>query len=696
MHASRTSRRPSAGFPRRPQLRFGLGMLLAAMAAAAAAPFAAAGCSGAGEPNEFTGSTTTGTSTGGGAGNGGSGGSGQGGSIFQDGGIQNNFHVSPQNPIFKVEVPLQGQTLPFQCLDSGTLEPVPGATWEITNLDTGALSDTGVFTPNGLRTGTATVRCKVGEAAATTTLRVVIHASDNQGLTPAQIDVLRGPPGNPDPTWQFMYPYDRTVFPRGILAPEIHLTQGGYEGNAFYVHVVATDFEYEGFFSTSGTNTQLQMSQEAWDALTWAAGGSDVEVRVSKIFNAQKYGPIYRTWKIAPGRLHGVIYYNSYDSQLAGGQGAILRIKGNSPTPEVLLGNCVVCHSVAADGSVAAAAGGTFDLSGGQVNPPPIWSTYDLTPFAALYPDQGSVLVTNATPSYSIPGTGGGSTSALYTKNGTLIPNSGVEAFFAMSPVFSHDGAKLAFTDRYSDPQPSDVLAILDYDAVAQQFSNYDVLATPQPGRHLSWPAFTPDNRFVIYQDGVGDDLVTWGGNTGRIFAVDVQTHQVVYLGQLNGDGYMPAGARDENLNFEPTTSPVPSGGFFWVMFTSRRTYGNKLTGTRDETKRLWVSALSINPQPGEDFSHPAFYIGGQELNAGNSRGFWVTEPCKADGESCSDGTDCCNGGCNATGSPPQFVCGPAMGCSHEFGSCETDSDCCAGELLECINNVCSYVPPPN
>lgn len=690
MHASRTSRRPAAGSPRRSPPRFGLGALLAAMAAGAAAPIVGAGCSGSGDPNEFP-STTTSTSTGGGAG--GSGGDG-GGSIFQDGGIPNSVHVSPANPIFKVEVPLQGQTLPFQCLDSGTLEPIPGATWEITSLDTGALSDTGVFTPNGLRTGTATVRCKVGDAEATTSLKVVIHASDNQGLTPAQIDVLRGPPGNPDPQWKFMYPYDRTVFPRGILAPEIHLTPGGYAGNAFSVHVVATDFEYEGFFNAGATGTQLQMSQAAWDALTHAAGGSDVEVRVSKIFNAQKYGPIYRTWRIAPGRLHGVIYYNSYDSQLAGGNGGMLRIKGNSPTPEVLLGNCVVCHSVAADGSTAAASGGTFDLSGGQLNPPTIWSSSDMTPFAALYPDQGSVLVTNATPPAGIPVTSSGPTSALYTKNGTLIPNSGVEAFSALSPVFSHDGARLAFTDRSVDPPYASVLAALDYDAAAQQFSNYDVLATPKPGRHLSWPAFTPDNRFVIYQDGVGDDLVTWGSNTGRIFAVDVQTRQVVHLANLNGDGYMPAGARDEDLNFEPTTSPIASGGYFWVMFTSRRTYGNKLTGNRDETKRLWVSALSINPQPGEDFSYPAFYISGQELNAGNSRGFWVTEACKADGASCVDSDDCCSGACNNVGSPPQRLCGPPMGCSNEFGSCEQDSDCCAGEDLECINGHCAYVTP--
>jgi hypothetical protein len=168
----------------------------------------------------------------------------------------------------------------------------------------------------------------------------------------------------------------------------------------------------------------------------------------------------------------------------------------------------------------------------------------------------------------------------------------------------------------------------------------------------------------------------------------------MVFLGQLNGDGYVPKGARDENKNYEPTIAPVASGGYYWVMFTSRRTYGNKLTGDQGQTKRLWVSALSINPKPGEDFSHPAFYISGQELTSGNSRGFWALDPCKQDGAGCETGDECCNKFCNPTGNPPTFVCGPPDGsCSEEYEFCDTLADCCNPEH-ECINNKCTFVPP--
>jgi hypothetical protein len=156
----------------------------------------------------------------------------------------------------------------------------------------------------------------------------------------------------------------------------------------------------------------------------------------------------------------------------------------------------------------------------------------------------------------------------------------------------------------------------------------------------------------------------------------------------------VPQGARDENKNYEPTIAPIASGGYFWVMFTSRRTYGNKLTGDSSQTKRLWVSALSINPKPGEDFSHAPFYIAGQELTSGNSRGFWALDPCKQNGSGCESGDECCEKFCNPTGDPPKFVCGPPDGsCSDEFEGCTTSADCCDPEY-KCINDKCTFVPP--
>jgi hypothetical protein len=667
--------------------------LLLALIAAGAAPIVGFACSTNADSNDFNTTSSSGSPAGGG--------NGEGGGLIFDAGFQSPVTILPENPVLKLKLPLAGQTIQFTCNDTSTGLPVD-AEWTTSSLELGSISPTGLFTPNGDRSGEVVVKCKQknSESKTQTKLRLFIHALDNiGGVTQQQIDILRGPPGLPDPSWQFLYPYDETVFPRGILAPEIHLTQGSAAGNVFSVSIVTDGVEYEGFFSTSGFNTQLQMSQDAWEALSNAAGGTKVEVRVSKISNGQKYGPIFRRWTIAKGKLHGTIYYNTYDSPLAG-NGAIMRIKGNSPTAEVLIGNCTVCHSVGADGSTAAAAnhsgpGGTFDLTGGFVNPPIVWQDSEMAAFAGIYPKNGEVIVIHGAPGNgNTPGTGGTYKSQLRTKNGTVILNSGIEPFYAQTPAFSLDGTMLAFLDRTPNQPNSSVFAVMKYDAVAQKFSDYDVIATPKAGRHLSWPAFTPDGKYVFVQDGTGDDLVTWSGNTGKIVAFDVQTKQPTFLAKLNGDGYMPQGSRDENKNYEPTMAPIASGGYFWMMFTSRRTYGNKLTGDSSMTKRLWVSAIDINAPPGQDSSHPAFYIAGQELTSGNSRGFWALDNCKANGSGCETGDECCDGYCNPTGDPPVFMCGPDDGsCSDESEPCMTDADCCDPGAL-CVGGTC-VLPPP-
>lgn len=106
--------------------------------------------------------------------------------------------------------------------------------------------------------------CKAGDSVATTKINVLIDALDNGGtVTPQQQDVLKGPPGQGDAQWQFLYPYDQTSFPKGILAQH-DLTAGSSPGSVFYLHIVAPLYEYEGYFNVAANGTQLQMSQSAW------------------------------------------------------------------------------------------------------------------------------------------------------------------------------------------------------------------------------------------------------------------------------------------------------------------------------------------------------------------------------------------------------------------------------------------------
>ncbi len=617
---------------------------------------------------------------------------------------QGAFVVEPQNPSLDIELGTPGQTVQFSAV--GASGPVHGVAWFLSTPEAGTISAEGLFTSNGQAGGQITVGAKLDGDSATTLMTLNLHAVENPaGLSQADQDTLTNPaPGQVDPSWSLWYPYANTVFPRGIPAPSWQSATGAQMPSAWYLKITGTHVAYEGFLAASGQNARP--GQAAWDAIGSATDGGDMTVEIAKLVGGVKYGPVTSAIRVARGSLKGTIYYNTYDSQLAGGTGAIMRIRGNSTTPEVLLGNCVVCHSVASDGStIAASQGGTFDLGLNPDAPPSGWTDVSSSPeiatFAGLYPIGGELLVTNGTPGEgyppNTPGSGGPFLSTLRMRNGTVIPNSGIEPYYAQTPVFSHDGTRLAFYDRPAGGGTG-ALVVMDFDYATKTFTNRRVIATPPSGRHYSWPAFTPDGQTVIYQDGAGDDLATWFSNTGVLRGVNVETLEPKALENLNGDAYLPQGTRDQNLNYEPTILPIASGGYFWVMFTSRRTYGNTLLEDRGLTKRLWVSAYDLNAPAGTDPSHAAFYIEGQEIASGNSRGFWALDPCRQDGDGCESGDQCCNGFCNPSADDPNvFECGQPDGtCSDEFEACETAADCC-DPSMDCINGRCAQDDPvPN
>jgi len=117
--------------------------------------------------------------------------------------------------------------------------------------------------------------------------------------------------------------------------------------------------------------------------------------------------------------------------------------------------------------------------------------------------------------------------------------------------------------------------------------------------------------------------------------------------------------------------------------------------GTYPIPKKLWVAAIDPNAPPGVDPSHPAFYLPGQELNAGNMRGFWVVDPCHSDGTSCETGDECCNGYCQR-GADDKLTCASkprSDGCSQEYEKCAARVDCCgSNQGFDCVNGRCAGV----
>jgi hypothetical protein len=291
----------------------------------------------------------------------------------------------------------------------------------------------------------------------------------------------------------------------------------------------------------------------------------------------------------------------------------------------------------------------------------------------------------------------GQQTGAFDVATGTQLPPTGLEGNQLFMPAFSPDDKLLAYVDATTGD-----LHAYDWDATAKQATNDRLIVAAGSNATISVinaPTVSPDHQWIVYQRSSTNGSL--GNNADLYIASVANPGTELLLGQLDGDNYpFAAGARDKQLNFEPTFAPVAAGGYFWVVFHSRRTFGNALTGPAfvaegNGVKQLWVAAIDQSPTPGQDPSHPAFWLPGQDLTTLNMRGFWALDPCKADGMGCMSGTECCGGYCDTSGDAGQPVCQSSVtGCSASGDHCNTAADCCDAKAV-CINDVCSE-PPPN
>jgi len=532
------------------------------------------------------------------------------------------------------------------------------------------------------------------EAGGTCTNGVCTIIDDDGKLDAGTKSALEGG-GNGDASFRFVYPYDKTVFARGLLPPTLQFE--GSSASAVYVRITGASYDYKGWFKGSSP-LRVPLPPKAWEAMSLAAGAKDpIKVAVTKMSNGKVAGPISETWTIAQGNLKGTIYYETYDSPLAGGplSVGIMRLDPGALQPTVVKKGCGnTCHTASADGSTLVSSTGfvlnsvSYDLKKGaatmKVQPDQSFT------YGGLYPD-GKFLMSST--NYR---TWAGLPSRLYdTKTGTKIPVASWDSKVTNggTPSFAPDGTAIVF--NHEDTGGGHTLATMGFQKQGLVFSNLQDIAN-DPTYFLGWPAFTPDGKRVIYQAGTKETFETNDGAKGDLFMVSPVTKKPKRLELLNGysgnGSYLPA--NDPQLNFAPTVLPVAVGGYFWVIFTSHRSYGNTLASldNNGQNGKLWVAAIDIDATDGIDPSHPAFYLEGQELTANNLRGFWVLAPCKEVGQGCKTGDECCGGYCYEVDGKVQ--CQPKPdGCAQEFEKCTKAADCC-DPSAECINGFCA-IPAP-
>jgi hypothetical protein len=323
-------------------------------------------------------------------------------------------------------------------------------------------------------------------------------------VSPAQVTELSRADLQPG-TNKWLYPYERTVFPRGLTAPLLQWDAPVAE--VVRVRMQSMLFEYEGCFA-GGAVANLPIPQAAWDkAAEQSLGASDpltVELTLISMGTTVRLPKLSLLFALAT--LKSAVYYNTYGSPIANQAGIIggvvMRVLPGKATPDVFLSapspatHCVGCHSVSADGSrmvaevhaqpgIIEANSASFDLTtvGTGTNPQPLHDNLLRAGFSGLYPD-GSVYLTTGRigpgpigplpggPVGNVAGTFGPEISKLYdTNSGIEIPGSGI-IDYAYMPQFSVDGAMIAFNEMVaSGAAAGHSLAVMNYDHTAKKFT---------------------------------------------------------------------------------------------------------------------------------------------------------------------------------------------------------------------------------
>jgi hypothetical protein len=604
--------------------------------------------------------------------------------------------------------------------------------------------------------------------------------------------------------------------------------------------------------ASSTLDPQVVIPQTAWQYFEQTGRGNDVDLIVQRRTGAATLeAENRRTIRLVDGQLKGTVFYTSYNSPLAGNTGAVLRISPGATTPTVAVQptsstgtrRCTVCHTVNDDGTRLIAngprpSGGVtfnnsrrYDVSNSATAPNavPVLNNFDTSggdtenvqgdrfTFGAPFLD-GTLYMTHggssanggdnnwrAPPDYSrfyeI-------TNAMNASNTNVLAVANWNNISAVTPAFSHDGTKLAFSywggsgavlpcssgaaspcsgspRRLGPASGGTRLAVVDFscssppcdsNSTGWTVSNArDV--TPGVTQRVGWPSFTPNNDGVFFQrqyrtsghDSMGGIVAnSWSpshmnsvvGALAEIWLARVPADgstaaptptRLNALNGLNAAGTATAlptasrlrapaqttyhaanasfaiavpdncgntgtatGVNDYQLNYFPSVAPAQAGGYTWVIFTSRRMFGNvayddpwdaapgqSCNSGVPPTKKLWVAAVDSTWTPGTDPSHPAFYLPGQELSAANSDGDWVSSPCSSVGAACASDDDCCNATgpsatheCRIVSTTPTVsrTCQARSSCSAIGAACNATTPCCSGMCP--VGGGACFIPP--
>ncbi len=588
-------------------------------------------------------------------------------------------------------------------LDDGTTVPASGVGWTLDTRNLGDIDSAGgTFTANGVVGGTATVTATAstshGNFMATAMLEVVIVRNVMGPGTPADIATTFGSATSvTDPAREagLVYPLEGAVMPQNVYPADIQWTRGA-TGDLLRVTLTKPSLTATAYLVDDGLHHWLA-DADVWRSLAQTNGEMPATIRVDRIdpstHELVRGSDLHMSF--ARAALTGSVYYWDIVA------GHIQRIDDGTATRVNFMPNpeqgCVGCHSVSPSGRYMAGrygggdnVGTVFDLTADLTGSPPA-SVFSAN-MRALYwwfstwsPDETRLLVAAQS----------GPEIRLYDPmTGTRVATPSLAGVTGTYPAWSHDGNHIAFVQNTAgvwgdDPQMGDI-SLMDVTAP-------DTFGAPRIIHHGSdlpggvcdsYPTWAPDGTLLAFGHGTGarsesrmSDLFIMAPDGSAVRALSAAS----------------PGTHDD---FQPRFSPFTQGGYFWMSFLSRRIYGNPQIGNSTSSaspsrrQQIWVTAIRTDGAGGADPSSVPYWLPGQDPHSANIAAYWAARACRADGDACDVGSECCGGEC-LPGPGGALVCSPppVERCHHATETCSTDADCCASESLVCQNHVCIHPP---
>ncbi len=558
-----------------------------------------------------------------------------------------------------------------------------GVRFSLDDTSLGALdASTGVFTPSGVA-GVGRVRLATVDGSALTAetgLTVVVRRSfRGPGVTDAMVATLTGAALTGEGTAQSPlvdYPLQGAVMPRNVFPPDFQWTPrhpGAAATDVYRVRLERPHATVDAYFvAAAGFRHQWVPEATLWSDFAQSDVGSPVRLTVRVLARSMAWQSAAREFRTVDAFIAGSVYSWSPSRM------ALTRLDVDTARVTNFLPNpgdtCIGCHSVSRDGQRLS---GFLEGTGENL------ALYDLTrdltgspapTIARLRYTVRRCTSFNADGSRLVSGDcGANPTTNRFTlidsTTGMEVPVASGSPGDGFDPEWSPDGTAIAFTDRTNNLTVTPAMG-------ADRFGAAAVIhrASSSPDGAVDWhPTWTPDSRWIAFQHGDSRRsgvAMDGGGVRGSLWMVPRAGGTAVALRQANfgGNGFD---------TWRPIFSPFDSGGYFWVLFTTARPYGNALAGTRN-LKQIWVAAINRRPDGTTDPSQVGFYLSGQE-RVNSLSPYWTPAPCRPTGRGCQTGADCCTGVCEPDTAGMRVCVPPTMACRPRGQMCERDSDCCMG-----------------